>query len=229
MKTHLVDNAFHILADKAVDIEHKNYLQLNLDKIDISHFTLPEKYIIITTGHTVKVREMTPAATNGVIDYVIKKGYTPVFLGSKVATVGVAGKQIDGNFNNSINYHLGLDLIDKTSLLEAGKIIAGSKAVVGLDNGLQHLAGMTQVPIVAAYTTVEAKYRLPYRNNTLGWNCYPIEPPESLACRGCQSRWDVYEIDFRHCHYVTMKLDNKIQCVDSIKAENYIEQLEKIL
>jgi len=235
MRTHILDNAFAVLVDKDVEIEHKNYVQLKLNKISISKFTLPEKYVIITTGYTAEVRELRADVVNSLSDYVLSKGYTPVYLGSKNAPVGVlvtSGKDtsIIGNFNASIDYSKGLDLINKTSLLEAGKIISGATCLLGLDNGLMHLAGCVETPIVGAYTTVEPRYRLPYRHNVLGWNCFVVEPTESLKCRFCQSNFNfVYDHDFRSCYYKEKGLDTEIQCTKSITADKFITHLEKLL
>lgn len=236
MKTHLVDNAFHILVDKAVEIEYKNYLPLNLNKISITKFSLPEKYVVVATGFTAEVREFPPIAVNSVVDYIIKKGYTPVFLGSTVTKIGVDkvsnhhSPDILGNFNKEIDYSKGIDLRNKTSLLESGKIIAGAKTIVGVDCGLLHVAGCTNIPIVGAFTTVEPKFRMPYRGNELGKDFYPIVPDESLECRFCQTNWEfLYEHDYRTCYYKEQKLDTEIQCVKQITTIKFINELEKIL
>lgn len=230
MSTHLIDHAFNIIVDKQVDIEHKNYLQLDLDKINIDKFKLPERYVIITTGFTAEVREMIPESINGVAQYVISKGYTPVFLGSKKAFNGNKGHDIVGNFKSSIDYNVGLDLRDSTTLLQAGKIIAGAKVIVGLDNGLLHLAACSQIPIVMGMTSVLYKHRAPIRNNEYGWNCYPVVPDSSVKCYGCQSNWAyMYKLDFRNCYYKEQKLDTEIQCIKNLTSDKYIKELEKIL
>lgn len=236
MGTHLVDNAFHILIDKSIDIQHKNYVQLDLNKINIEKFNLPENYVVISTGYTAIVREMKAQVVNELSDYVISKGYIPVYLGSKVTDTGVSNvssneaPNIIGNFNTEIDYSKGLDLIDKTSLLESGKIIAGAKCIVGLDNGLLHLAGCTNTTIVGGFTTVEPRHRMPYRNNELGWNFYSVVPDENLKCRFCQSNWEFkYGNDFRKCYYVEQKLDKEIQCTKNLTSNKFINQLEKVL
>lgn len=232
LRSHLVDQAFHVLADKQVDIEHKNYCKLRTKSINIYNFKLPEKYVVITTGYTAIVREMKSKTVNELTDYIISKGYTPVFLGNKQTEIGLPGDHllIKGNFPDAINYSKGIDLIGKTSLLEAGKIISESKCIIGLDNGLMHLAGTTNAPIIGGFTTVEPKYRMPYRDNTLGKDFYPVVPDESLACRFCQSNWDfIYDHDFRECYYIKKEMDNEIQCTKSLTSDKFIVQLEKIL
>lgn len=230
MKSHITDHAFHVLCDKQPEIEDRNYCKLNTSGVHLDKFNLPGDYVVITTGFTAEVREMTPQVINTIISYLLFKKIKPVFLGSRQTYAGDDVEKIVGNFNQEINYSSGIDLIDKTSLIEAGAILASAKAVVGLDNGLLHLAGTTDVPIVAGYTTVDPKYRLPYRNNELGWNCWTVQPEEDLKCKFCQSNWDfIYKHDFRKCYYKENKLDKEIKCVSQLKAEKYIQHLEKII
>lgn len=234
MSKHLIDDAFHNLVDKDPTIEFKNYIQLNLNKIDISKFTLPEKFVIITTGFTAEVREMLPNVVNELSDYIIKKGYTPVYLGNRITPVGGKGingqDAIVGTFKEEIDYSKGIDLIGQTDLLEAGKIISQSKAIFGLDNGLLHLAGCTDVPIVGGFTTVNPLHRMPIRHNTLGWNFFPVVPDQSLECRFCQSNIEfLFDFDFRKCWYKENQHDDIIRCVYELTSQKYIKELEKIL
>ena len=212
MRTHMVDHAFHILANKDVDTQFKNYPKLCLETIDVIKFNLPNDYIVITAGYTAKVREFIPETINNIIKYCKIKGYDIVFLGNEITPNGIKNDEIIGNFNTEIQFKQGLNLIGNTSLLEAGKIMGMAKVVIGLDNGLLHLAACTDVPIVAAYTTVDPKYRLPYRYRKLGYKCYPIVPDSSLVCKFCQSEWDfVFDHDFRTCYYKKRGLDKEIQ------------------
>jgi ADP-heptose:LPS heptosyltransferase len=113
---------------------------------------------------------------------------------------------------------------EKTTLIEAGNIIAGAQVICGLDNGLLHLAGCTDTPIVAAYTTVRPEHRLPYRHGSLGSGCYVVEPDEDLACRFCQSNMDFeFTHDFRDCFYKDFK------CTKQITADKFIRKLDELL
>lgn len=223
MAVHLTDHGFHLLVNKDPDIEHKNYLKPDLSRTDIEKFNLPEKYIVMTCGFTAPAREMYASTINEITAYVKEQGMGIVFLGQHVTRTG--GKDIMGNFKPEIDLTVGLDLIDKTTLLEAAKIIGNSKGIVGLDNGLLHLAGATDVPIIGGFSNVEPRYRMPYRNSILGYNFYPVVPPETLKCRFCQSNWTFAKIDahFIHCHY------NDYQCLKELKSDLYIKELGNIL
>lgn len=224
MRTHMVDHAFHILTNKDVHGWYKNYLRLRLEEIDVTKFNLPDDYLVITTGYTAQVREFIPETINNIVKYAKLKGLQIVFLGNKKTIVSKKTGNIISNFNQEIQFKEGIDLIGKTSLLEAGKIMGMARVVIGLDNGLLHLAGCTDVPIIAAYTTVEPKYRLPYRYGKLGYNCYSIIPEESLECRFCQSEWDfTFDIDFRKCYY------GDRLCTQQITFDKFKPILDRIL
>jgi ADP-heptose:LPS heptosyltransferase len=223
MGAHMVDVAFNLLVDKQVPIQHKNYLSLKTDTIDIKKFNLPKKYIILTVGFTAKVREMLPEVANGIIDYCKSKDVTIVMLGNEAARTG-NGHVIEGNFKEQIKFSETLNLINKTTLIEAGAIIAGAKCIVGLDNGLLHVAGCTETPIIAGFTTVVPEHRLPIRHNEVGWNCYTVEPELDLECRGCQSKFvHVFDFDFRNCYYDDYK------CLPQLTSDKYIEHIKKFI
>lgn len=226
LSTHLVDYNFNCLANKQVDIKHKNYLKLDLDPIKIDKFDLPEEYVVITTGFTARIREFLPEKVNPIVSYLNERKMPVVFLGSHQASTGAGGgvDNIIGNFSKEIDYAKGINLVDKTTLLEAGKIIAGAKCIIGLDNGLLHLAGCTETPIIGAYTSVAPHLRLPYRNNELGYGCYTVTPPETCKERFFQSNIDfLFEVDLRFCYY------GDYEMIKSLKVEDFINHLETIL
>jgi ADP-heptose:LPS heptosyltransferase len=217
MGTHLVDLGFHLLVDKQVPIEQKNYLPLP-PGTNIDRFKLPEKYVVLTVGFTAPNREMLPSVANGIIDYCTSKNIPVVTLGS------TANKIIPGTFKEEIKLDQTINLVNNTNILEAGAIISKSACIVGLDNGLLHVAGCTEVPIIVGFTNVLPEHRLPIRHNELGWNCYVVEPEQSLECRGCQSRMaHVYGHDFRGCYYGDMA------CLSQLTADKYIAHMEKLL
>lgn len=223
MKLHGVDYAFLKLCDEAPSIEHKNYLQIKLDKIVCKDFDLPEKYVVITTGYTADVREFLAEHVNGVAAYCVSKGYKPVFLGQKHTKTGAA-HTIKGAFNQEIDYSIGINLIDQTSLLEAAAIMHHSAAVVGVDNGLLHVAGCTQAPIVGGFTTVSPEIRMAIRNNILGHNYYPIVPDQALSCKFCQEKTNfLYGHDYRNCIYK----DNL--CTTQMTSVKFIGHLKELL
>lgn len=220
LRTHLVDHAFSIIVDEQPSIEHKNYIKLFPEKPD---FDLSKNYVILTTGHTVKVREFKPSVINQIIDYLKTKEYEIIFLGNE-KTKSDRKFSIEGKFSEEINYSKGIDLRNKTTLLEAQAIITYSRCIIGVDNGLLHLAGTTNTPIVAGYTTVAPEHRMPIRFDKLGWGVFPVIPKEDLKCRFCQSQMNyVYDHDFRNCYY------KDLACIKQQNFEDFKLQIDKAL
>lgn len=204
--------------------EDMNYLPMDTSDQDITKFNLPEKYVCITTNFTSPVRQFLPEHINKIADYVLAKGYTPVFLGQETTNTGTP-HIIEGKLDEEIDLSKGLDLINQTNLLEAREIIKGSKCFVGLDNGLAHLGGTTETPLVIGYTTVLPETRMPYRHDQLGWNCYPVVLSEQqLGCTGCQTKMNMtFNHNFMDCYYKDFK------CLKMLNADMYIAELEKVL
>lgn len=224
LRSHMTEHAFRVLINQDAPTNNdKNYVKLNLDKISLKHIKLPESYVVVTTGFTAPIREWVPSSINATVDHIKSKGYEVVFLGKKQAHNGDV-YVIEGTFKEEVDYSKGLNLIDKTSLLQAGKIIGQAKCVVGLDNGLLHVAGCTDVPIVGGFTSVDPVHRMPYRNGVMGHNYYPVVPPLDEPERFFQSRYDfIFHHDYKFSY---LKNDS---LVNSMVPELWIEQLEKVL
>lgn len=222
MRMHLVQHGFLTLLDRvpALDADEAHYLKLDLSQVDIRPFQLPAKYAVITTGHTAPAREFLPSTVNTVVEYCRAIGLAPVFLGAKAAPIE-SELSIEAHFSEEIDYSKGVDLRDKTDLLQAAKIMAAAKFVVGVDNGLIHLAGMTDVPIVVGYTSTTAGSRLPLR----GKRAPTIAVlPRELECAGCQTNMPfVYGHDFRRCFYGDYK------CVKGVTPGLFIEAIKRVM
>lgn len=226
MRTHPVKYAFHVMADYSPQLHEINYLKPNLKKVNVQRFKLPEKYVVLQGAYTEIVKTMPASTFNGIKDYLLSKGLGVVCLGKTHNHTGygdiAATAKVDVNydFSNTIN------LIDKTSISESAKIIEGSKLFIGMDGGLAHLAGFTDVPIIAGYTFASHQHLMPIRNNILGWNVYPIIPPETLDCRFCQTKGILYyNHDFRDC----LRGEEDYSCMKSMTVEKFIRKIEQVL
>lgn len=220
LKAHTSIHAFHqMLGAEPPTLEALNYPQLRLD--EMPPMNLPEPYVVLTTGYTAQTRSWPATSINEVASYLKRRGLGVVWLGKRVSELGT-GAKIKGTFDEAIDYSVGIDLINRTTLLQAGAVIGKARAVVGVDNGLLHLAACTDRAIVGAFTSVDPKTRLPYRYGQMGWNYYPVTP--AVACRFCQTNMQfVYDHDFRNCFYKDYK------CVSEMTAQKFITELERFL
>lgn len=226
-RMHPVDYAFVVLLGELPGMEHKNYLKIN--PVDISKFNLPEKYVCISVGATVAVKVLPPNIINDVARHALSKGYTPVFLGSDQEDVIKGIENLKVFLGDNIDYSAGINLCNKTNLMEAASIIAGSACLIGMEGGLTHIAGMTNTPIVSSYTFADPKLLMPIRENTLGFKVLPVEPTSD--CRYCLSvgsftkhktnpkQW----ADFSTCYFDTY------DCVSSLTSQMFIDKVNECL
>lgn len=231
LRQHLTDYASLLLADIILPAEKKNYFKPNISKHNIKtknyelYKILKEhdlsKFVFITSMYTSDTRVFRGKEVNKIVDYIIEREYTPVFIGKEKA----AHFEKDGNFirakQEEIDTSKGLNLINKTSLLDLIWLFDKGKSIIGLDNGLLHLACMTDLHVIGAYTSVHPDHRLPYRYNEKGWNYDIVLPDEDLGCAFCQSNW-CYDVkqNFTKCFYEDYK------CCDQITADKFINILK---
>jgi hypothetical protein len=155
----------------------------------------PKTYVVFTTGAISLNRTVPGHYWNPIIKHVQSKGLTPVFLGKSQCV-----KNMATNYPEGCNYKSGLDLRDKTSLLEAAWIMKNSAVTIGLDNGLIHLAALTDAPLICAYNMVEPEHRRPKRLD--GKWAEIVLTREELACKGCQSHMkSMFPHTFIRCLY----------------------------
>jgi ADP-heptose:LPS heptosyltransferase len=212
---HLTDQAFLVIMDRLPTREAARYILAP----PASRPELPEKYVVITCGYTAYAREWKPQYINETADKLIELGYTPVFLGSaKDQPLGNKSK-IKAEFSEEVDYSKGINLINKTSLIEALGIIQGAKAVLGVDNGLLHLASCTTTPVVWGFTSVEPEVRLPASNGPQG---VVRASDQELSCSGCQSKQFYIKHDFRTCLFKDYK------CLDFMTADRFISEFKRV-
>ncbi len=220
-RTHPVNYGFTVLTDKEIqDNNQKNYLQIRPEEIKITH-KLPQNYIVICSSAAEKVKELPAETINGISDYIIKKGYIPVYVGKSISETGIDNVKIKAKLI-AADYSKGINLIDKTGLLELAAIMSNASVVVSADGGLVHLAGTTSTPIIAAYTFINPEHNMPIYKGIIGGNTFEIVP-ENLGCAFCQTNMNFVRHDTRNCIY------DDYLCIKQMSASRFIEKLELIL
>lgn len=158
-----------------------------------------KKYAVVTVGVTTDSRKVPGKYWNYVIEHIVSKGITPVFLGKTTVETGNAAN-IGTSWDKDLRFDLGVDMRDKTTLIEAVAIIHHAEFIVGHDNGLLHLAGMTETPIIFGYNIASPEHRRPIRPKG---KIYDVTlTRKELACIHCQSTFNfVIGFNFRSCMY----------------------------
>ncbi len=174
-----------------------------------------EPYAIFTPGATSPIREMPVEGFNTLALYTKNLGVRPVFLGKREVS-----QNYTANFAG-YDYSLGLDLRERTTLLEATQLMRGAEFVIGLDNGLLHLAGCTDVPVIFGHNIAALEHRQIRRRHGLTVDI-TVEH-ERLACIGCQSK-----MRFLYNHHFKKCLFGDAKCID-ILFENRAERWRKAI
>lgn len=180
----------------------------------------PKSYVVFTTGAVSSNRTVPGEYWNPIIDHVKKKGYDPVFIGKRQIN-----KDLKVTFPDGCNYEAGIDLRDKTSLLDAAWLMKNSAATLGLDNGMIHLAGCTNATIIAAYNMVDPRERVPKRRD--GEIKVLSLSKDELSCAGCQTNMkSMFPHTFNRCLYG----DNK--CISMLfgdGGEKWIKAFDELM
>lgn len=188
-----------------------------LPKVDISHFGVDfSKAVIIITTFRDKQRSILETELVKIAEYVQSKGLIPVYVG-KTGAISIWKKHLAQT--DFVYPGFGVDLMNKTSLLELASIMGQSKAVVGMDSGPIHLAFTTDVPVVCGFTTVAPELRIPYRGLAKTEAVVP-----GITCSFCESNWALNTWNFNNCPR-KMEL---AECVTKMSADKFINALNKL-
>ena len=225
LAAHMTEHAFEVINYTQVEDKFKNYLTFNVDDVDVSKFNLPKKYVVIPPNFTSKTRVFLGQHINKIVDHCKSLGYEVVFLGNSKTETGVKSV-ILSDIDPETDLSKGINLINQTTILEVAKILKESSLVIGLDNGLLHLAAcFDTTKIIYGFTSVLPEHRLPYRKNIKGWNVWPVVVnSKELECIGCQSNCTyTYSHTFTKCYYDDYK------CLFMLSADKYIEKINEAL
>jgi ADP-heptose:LPS heptosyltransferase len=216
--THLIDHFSMSICDAVFKEHQKDYPHVDSSKLPINPMT-GRKYVVIAYGATTEHRRMLPEVLSGLVDYFKSIDVEVVLIGKRDHVLRCSGTYTSPTFDAIPNGVV--DLIDQTTMPEALAIINEAQMVIGLDNGLIHLAALTDVPIVAGYTTVDPYYRLPYRHGIKGWNVFTVEPTSD--CRYCQTEtFCTYALNFLKCQTTTK------ECMKSLTLASWLCKIKQV-
>lgn len=193
----LVDIGFAYFANLAPSPAGITYPKLNIDEsyLPEQFKDMKGKYAVFTPGGTTYARIYRGRHLNPLVEDAIARGLQPVFIGKHhLADVHRS------YYADDINFNLGWDLREKTTLLQAAAIMKYAAYTLGLDNGLLHLACCTDAPVIFGYNIAAPSQRRPIRHS--GMLEEVLLTQKELACIHCQTNVKLlcYH-NFRNCIY----------------------------
>ena len=215
MHMHLSTFSSIQLLNRIIPSNDMNYLKL--PDVDVSRFGIDfSKAVLIIVTYRDEVRRIPFDTVAGITDWTLRKGLLPVYIGR----IDESAMWKDSPFRLAFDRDLptgGVDLLNKTSILEMAAVMSRSKVVVGMDSGPIHIAGTTNVPIVCGFTNVAPEHRWPLRKDGAF-----VPVVSDVSCRHCQSRWFLNYHDFGFCYF------KHADCVSQMTAERFIKALERL-
>ena len=197
-------------------LDHNTYSYVPLPEVDVSKFGVDfSKAVVLIVSYRDINRSIPSEELLKIAEYVQIRGFTPVYV----------GRTEDGAWKDRAPVSpftpppYGVDLRNQTSVLELASIMSKSLAVCGVDSGPVHLAGTTATTLIAGYTNVDWKHRVPKR---MAGRTIVIEP-DPMDCRYCSSRWAKDFYNFLNCFY------GHNNCVKTLTAAKYINALISVL
>lgn len=203
------------LLGRVLDDYYLRYIPLS--QVDISKYNVDfEKTAIIITTYRDKQRTILPEELRKISEFLYASGILPVYVGRR----GKVGNWKEHLALSDFEYPgFGLDLRDQTSLSELFTIMSKSKVVIGVDGGPIHVGFATDTPVVCGFTTVNSKYRIPYRGLAKSIAIVP-----EIACNFCESDWSLNRWDFNKC---PRKLE-LAECVTKMSADKFIQAIYQL-
>lgn len=197
-------------------LSRNHYCYIPLQEVDVSRFEVDfEKSVVLVVSYRDLNRSIPSDELLKIAEYLHMRGITPIYVG-KTDKGAWKDRPPVSPFTPP---PYGIDLRNQTTIPELASIMSKSLAVIGVDSGPIHLAGTTATTIIASYTNVDWRYRIPTRNEgrTI------IIEPDPMDCRYCSSKWAKDTYNFLNCYY------DHNNCVKSLRADKYIKALESIL
>lgn len=188
-----------------------------LPEVDVSKFNVDfSKAAIFSTTSRDITRFWKGPEILKTAEYVQSKGLTPVYVGrtgnfSIWKTLATTDFEYPG---------FGVDLRNQTTLTELATIMGKSKVVFALDSGPMHLAFTTDTAVVAGFTNVDPRLRIPLRNP--GCKTQIVIP--KVPCRFCQSDMNLDFWAFTKCP----RGMEAPQCTLEMTGEAFIDAFERL-
>ena len=153
-----------------VDIRQLHARSLNIEllpeEMELEYYTgdyesvsLPNNYVVIHPVKTWPSRTWSENNWQLLVDKLIDFGINVVMIGkdsSEIGTYNISKPTFD--------IKGGLSLVNKLSIDQTWDVINRSNMVITMDSGILHLAGCTDTYILQLGSSINPKFRMPYRN-----------------------------------------------------------------
>jgi hypothetical protein len=153
---------------------HCDYIPIESPKNSIPH-----KYILIHPVTTWANRTWPAEKWMDLVKRLNDDGIYVISIGKDSSETGFFNVE-KPVFNFEIPY--GMNLMNKTSISECYHLINNALCFITMDSGLLHLAGTTSTPIIHLGSSLNPKFRAPYRYGKQHINYHYVDGSCDLQC-----------------------------------------------
>lgn len=200
-ENHIVHSTFDILGKKThrgveykhsrIDIRQYHAVSLGFmltdDEMECDFYpkgyepitNIPDKYVLIHPVQTWPNRTWSAKNWMNLTERLNDMGISVISIGKDSSEKGFF------NINKpTFNFEIknGLNLMNKTSISQAWHLINKSLCFITMDSGLLHLAGTTDSEILMLGSSINPKFRLPYRKGTQKYKTNYVNGSCPLYC-----------------------------------------------
>lgn len=232
--------AQHVITEKLrlLEIFYKNPLELFKKPISVTAPTsdpispsiagqIHSPYVVVHPGPLTAYKRWPLAYWQTLLTWITKQGWQVVLSASPAKQDLQLNQDILSLLNEEARKHI-LDTAGQLTIPQAGTLIRGAIAYVGVDTSITHLAAACNTPTVALFGPTpptnfgpwpngfvgEQPYQLRARSQTVGNVTILQGPGECVPCRkaGCEDR-----------------ASSKSECLDQLDANQVIQALQSAI
>jgi len=180
---------------------------------------LPKDYIVIHPVKTWPSRTWEEHRWQNLVNIIDTYNIPIVAIGKSSSEIGTYNTQ-KPTFDIEIKN--GLNLMNKISIHQTWHILNKSTVVITMDSGILHLAGMTDAAIIQLGSSIDPRFRAPYRNNRQNYKYKYISGDCKLLCASDMTYYMKYNGEFNKIAPIPFCLEKPESIGDqSLNADIY--------
>jgi len=176
---------------------------------------LPERYVVIHPSKTWPSRTWNPDRWQKMVDKLIDNDIKVVIIGKDSSEVGTYNteKPVFGIKN-------GINLVNKLNIDQTYHVIDKSHMVITMDSGILHLAGCTDTYILQLGSSINPKFRTPYRKGSQDYKYSYVLGGCELFCASDSK----YSIKYNGRHDIMPPVPFCLERTESIGDKNNLDE-----
>lgn len=193
-----------------------------------SNISLPNKYVVVHPAETWESRTWSKENWQKLVDQLYANNISVVVVGKDTAEFLASSNSMVAKPVFALNIYDGMDYSNKLSISETWHILNKASVVVTMDSGILHLAGTTDTYIIQLGSSIDPKFRAPYRHGNQKYKYSYVPGTCNLFCGSCMKYGLAEHGTIQGTPVISNCLENKsmFECHPSVK--NVVNEIKKV-